>query len=287
MSKFLISLVLFFGLAANASTKKTSTKEQVLTLTERNTVVLRNVVDSQSVTAVQLAASKLSQNLAKSEPIYLFLDTPGGSIQSGNEMIATLKGLPQKVHTVTSFAASMGFITVQSLGTRYILPNGILMSHRASGGARGQIPGELNVRVNFFTDMLDSQDEEIAARVGLGKKAYQKLIRDEYWVYGTKAVKVNMADKTILVRCNKALSEGKTVENVATFFGDVQVTYSTCPLITAPLEVSFDGLTLSRYDEGERIQLSQVRKTILTLLYNKRMFYTDYILTNKYQQVFP
>jgi ATP-dependent Clp protease protease subunit len=286
MNKILLTLFMLFSFVANAGTKAT-TNNKVLTLTERNTLVLRNVVDTQSVATIQVAASKLSQNLSKNENIYLFLDTPGGEIDAGNQLIATLKGLPQRVNTVTNFAASMGFITAQSLGTRYILPQGVLMSHRASGGARGQIPGELNTRVNFFTEMLDAQDEEIATRVGMTKKAYQQMIVNEYWVYGKKAVASKMADEIILVRCNKSLSEGKVEETIQTFFGPVRVTYSTCPLITAPLEVSFEELGLSRYDESERLTLSGVRKTILTLIYDKREFYHDYVLTNKYKQVLP
>lgn len=269
------------------SVNLTAKAKTVVTLTERNTIVLRNVVDSQSVKDVQAKVTKLSQGLSKNEAVYLFLDTPGGSIQSGQELITTLQGLPQKVHTITSFAASMGFITVQSLGKRYILPGGILMSHRASGGASGQIPGELNVRVKFFTDMLDDQDSAIASRIDMSKKKYQKLIRDEYWVYGQKAVDINMADKVVYVRCNKSLSEGTTVETVHTFFGPIKLTYSTCPLISSPLEVNFDSLTLSSWNEQDRATLNNVRKAVLTLVYNKQGFYHDYILTNEYSKIFP
>lgn len=262
-------------------------KAPVITLTERNTIVMRNVIDSQSVASVQDKVNKLSQNLSKTERIYLFLDTPGGSIQSGNELITNLRGLPQQVDTITNFAASMGFITAQSLGNRYILPGGILMSHRASGGAEGQIPGELNTRVNFFTDMLDSQDGEIAKRVGLSKKAYQSLIVNEHWVYGAKAVTTKMADRVVLARCNKTLAEGKVSETIYTFFGPVNLVYSACPLITAPLEVSFSGLSLNEYSDVDKITLIEVRRTILTLVYDKRAFYHDYVLTNKSKKVLP
>jgi ATP-dependent protease ClpP protease subunit len=274
----------FIGLLITALisvTAKATETTPVITLTERNTLVIRNVINSQSVASLQDKANKLSQGLSKNEKIYLFLDTPGGSVQSGNEMVSTLRGLPQRVDTITNFAASMGFITVQSLGTRYILPNGILMSHRAAGGAEGQIPGELNTRVNFFTDMLDAQDAEIAKRVNMSKKDYQKLIVNEHWVFGSKAVSTKMADKVVLARCNKVLSEGRVNETVYTFFGPVQLVYSACPLITAPLEINFDQLTLNAYNDVDRVTLKEVRRTILTLVYDKRAFYHDYILNNK------
>ena len=281
MKKFLfMCFVMLVGFTANAGNR-------TLTLTERNTLVLRNVVDSQSVAKLQDEATKLSQGLSKDEKIYLFLDTPGGDIQAGGELITTLQGLPQRVDTVTNFAASMGFITVQSLGTRYVLPGGILMSHRARGGAQGQIPGELNTRVNFFTQMMDDQDEAIAKRVKMSKKDYQQLIINEHWVYGQRAVKSNMADEVITVRCNKILSEGKVKETLYTFFGPVKLVYSACPLITAPLEISFDEIMLNNYDDRDRIALANVRKTVLTLVYSKREFYHDYVITNEYKKVMP
>lgn len=259
----------------------------VITLNKRNTLVLRNVIMSDTITKVQQQANKVSQGLSKDEQIYLFLDTPGGSIEAGEQLITTLQGLPQKVNTITSFAASMGFITAQSLNARYILPNGILMSHRARGGAEGQIPGELNTRVNFFTGMLDDKDAQIAARVGMNKEDYQKMILNEYWIAGQRAVTAKMADAVVLVRCDKELTEGKSTEVIQTFFGAVRVTYSDCPLVTAPLEVDFEGLILNSYDSNDKASIIAVRKVVLELVYNKKSFYYDYILTNKYKSVLP
>lgn len=280
--KYIALLSLFFvGNFAQAENKN------VINLTERNTLALRNVIDSQSVVKVEKEANRVSQNLSHDEEIFLFMDTPGGEIQAGKELITVLQGLPQKVNTITNFAASMGFITVQSLGTRYILPGGILMSHRAAGGASGQIPGELNSRVDFFTDMLDAQDTEISERLNMSKQAYQKSIQNEYWIYGKKAVKNHAADKVVLVRCDKTLSEGTTTEVVNTFFGPVSLKYSNCPLLTAPLSIDFSGLQLSEYIGSDQLKLAEIRKAILTLVYNKREFYHDYVLTNKYKNLMP
>lgn len=214
------------------------------------------------------------------------MDTPGGDIDSGNQLISTLKGLPQQVNTIINFAASMGFITVESLGTRYILPSGILMSHRAHGGAQGQIPGELNTRVKFFTDALDRQDARISTRVKMTKDDYQKLILNEYWVEGEEAVKENMADEVVEVRCDKYLSENSIVETVQTMFGPVQLTYSACPLINYPLAVNFSGL-LSNNNSCKQEKIDKVKEVILKMVYDKIGFYNDYVLTNKVKEFFP
>jgi ATP-dependent protease ClpP protease subunit len=66
---------------------------------------------------IQIAQAKAlgNQRFSSNEPIYLFLNTPGGSIQTGLEIIESLKGLDRPVSTVTLFAASMGFQIAQNL----------------------------------------------------------------------------------------------------------------------------------------------------------------------------
>lgn len=260
---------------------------KTIILTEKNTIVLRDLIDEQSVAQVQDKAIRLSHTLPANSTIYLFLDTPGGDIRSGSTLITTLKGLPQRVDTITNFAASMGFITVQSLGRRYVLPTGTLMSHRARGGMTGQIPGELNSRLSFFTGVLDVQDAVIAGRLKLSKKEYQNLIVNEYWTYGSNAVANNVADEVVNVRCDKALSEGRTAQTLETFFGPIQLVYSNCPLINTPLEVKFEQVRTNDDNVDGHSVPQTVRRMVLSLAFDKINFYENYVVTNEYKKVFP
>lgn len=277
---FLTATITTLSCNANSSSNKT------IILTEKNTLILRNIIDDQSVVGVQNQAIRLSSSISEKNTIYLFLDTPGGDIQAGYSLINTLNGLPQRVDTITNFAGSMGFITAQSLGRRYVLPTGTFMSHRARGGLSGQIPGELNSRLLFFTGVLDAQDGVIASRLGLSKRTYQNLVINEYWTSGTNSVSNRVADEVVNVRCNKTLSEGKTEEVMYTFFGTVTLVYSSCPLISAPLEVKFD-LQEDNIGPDNRSTHHTLRRTILSLVYDKRNFYENYILTNEYKKVLP
>lgn len=283
--KFLSILVLALSLVGVST--QAQEKKAVITLTKRNTLVLRNVIDDMSVAQVQEQAMKMSQQLSPGETINLVLDTPGGSIEAGAKLISTLQALPQRVNTISVFAASMGFITAESLGTRYVTPEGILMSHRAAGGTQGQIPGELNTRVKFFTHMVNKTSAKVAKRVGLSPEAYAKLIHDEYWVQGDDAVADKMADRVVFVRCDKELSEGRSTETLQTFFGPIGLVYSTCPVVSAPLEIKFEGLNLREWDESDKAKLIEIRKAVLSLTTNKEEYYHEYILTNKYKQLFP
>lgn len=120
-----------------------------IVLTKDNSVVLNGAFTGKSVSNLIGEIQKLDAELKSGYPIYLFLNTPGGSIQAGLELFEFIKGVNRPIHTITLFAASMGFQTVQHLGKRYVLEYGVLMSHKAYGGFEGEFGGE--------TSQIDSQ----------------------------------------------------------------------------------------------------------------------------------
>lgn len=246
--------------------------EDTIELTKANSVVLRGPVTGSSVAAVQV---ELLAKAKAGKDIYLVLDTPGGSVFAGNELIQFVKGLPVKVKTVTLFAASMGFHIAQSLDTRYIVENGILMSHRATTGMEGEIPGELLTRLDFLLSLLNSMDDTAAKRMTQTTKHYQSMIRDEYWVRGSTSVKHKAADKVVTVRCGND-RQGTEQETFNTIFGPATVTFSACPLIGNPLSVQFDG-KVSAADKAK------IQRYIDLVYTNKAYGVTDYIKNGKYR----
>lgn len=113
MLNFIIGLLVLTG-AAFAKTEK-------IVLTEANSVIFNQEVTSDYVSKKTLEVITKS---TRSNVIFLVLDTPGGSVSAGLSFIDTIKSLNIKVHTITIFAASMGYQMVQELGTRYIMPSG-------------------------------------------------------------------------------------------------------------------------------------------------------------------
>jgi ATP-dependent Clp protease protease subunit len=247
-------IMLAFMSSANSTT---------ITLSEDNSVLFNQPVSG------EYTAKKTLEILAKSaknSPIYLVLDTPGGSVPAGLQFIDAIKSLDVKVHTITIFAASMGYQIVQELGKRYILPSGTLMSHRGSvSGMSGQIPGELTSRVAFIQSLLDGMSERSAKRVGMSKEAYELSIVNELWVYGQAAVLSNHADEVVNVKCNKDLINNTYNEKVRSIFGEVNVTFSKCPIITTPIGISYGS-------DVKRENVEKIKKQIM--LKNRRGFLT-------------
>jgi ATP-dependent protease ClpP protease subunit len=90
-----------------------------------------------SVDAAMKEIAVLHANLPSGEPIYLSLFTPGGSILAGNLLINFLQSLDREIHTISVFAASMGFVIAQSLDNRYAVPGAIMMAHPGATECRG------------------------------------------------------------------------------------------------------------------------------------------------------
>lgn len=227
MKKLLTILLLLPSLAFSMKT---------INLTESNTINFNSKFTNGFVAKKQKEAIGKCLKNPNSE-INVVLYTPGGSVSAGQLFFDTLKALPCKFNTITIFAASMGFSTVQSLGNRYILPSGILMAHRASvSGIGGELGGELDSLMSLLKDNVTSLEIDAAKRIGIDLKTYRELIRDELWLTSSKAVKGNYADEVVLASCDNSLL-GTYTERVDGFFGSFEVTFSKCPLITGVLGV--------------------------------------------------
>jgi len=203
-------------------------------LTRQNHVAIRTVIDDSSIASAQKKLAKLvfSRGSA-SYPLYVVLDSPGGSIDSGNRFIEYAKTIPN-LHTVTLGAASMASAIVEALpGRRYILETGYLMFHRARGGVQGQFEdGELESRLEFAKKKVRQMEKNNAKRLKLTLEEYKKKVVNEYWINGFEAVEKNAADEVVSLSCSKELIEQIESEQVNTPFGSFKVERSSCPLVT-------------------------------------------------------
>lgn len=231
-----------------------SVNAKEIKLTADNTAVLRRSFGSDSVTKLKEDLLKLDANLKSGYPIYLVLYTPGGSIQKGLELFEFIKGMNRPVHTITIFAASMGFQTVQHLGERYILNYGVLMSHRARGGFYGEFGGglsQLDSRYGMWLKRIDMMDKVTVERSNKKQtlKSYRGAYDNELWLNGPEAVDGGYADAVVTASCDSTLlgKDSQTEETFDFFFFRIRALFSGCPLLTSPLNVEADLLTNKGY----------------------------------------
>jgi ATP-dependent protease ClpP protease subunit len=216
----------------------------VLKLTKDNTAVLFGVIDSTSVSDVMQQIQKLDSSLKSGYPINLVMYTPGGYIQDGLELNEYLKSVNRPINTVTIFAASMGFQIVQNLKNRYILQNGVLMSHKAAGGFEGEFGdgnSQIDSRYGLWMARILEMDQQTVKRTK-GKqtlKSYRAAYQNELWLTGNQAVAGGYADRVVAATCDKSLS-GQRTQRLEFMGMGINVNYSECPLNTNPLSIEIE-----------------------------------------------
>lgn len=270
----LLTIVFIPGISAS-----NDDKSDTVILSKDNTLVLNSEVNGESVSAVIASAKDLDSKLSQGEhfrnkkrSLYLFLNTPGGSIQSGLEMIEALQGMGRKINTITLFAASMGFQIVQNLDDRLILKNGVLMSHHAAGEIDGNFggihPSQMDNRYQLWIDRVRQLDEQTVKRTN-GKQTYEtytKQYDQEMWLTGTKSVAQGYADQIIRVRCDSSLS-GTTTHHVDFLGMDISYDLDNCPINTSPMKIKVNAL------DGKALAselMNEIKNKFLTQFENKQ-----------------
>jgi ATP-dependent Clp protease, protease subunit len=262
LKKAIAALVVVASVLTYSTISVSKTNEKgTIVLSADNTVNLSGEINSESVaeTISQLRQLDSQARWNKRKPIYLFMHTPGGEIESGFQLIEAAQGLRRRVDTITLFSASMGFQTVQALGQRLILKNGTLMSHRAAGGFEGYFggksPSQIDSRYGFWLQRIKELDEQTVKRAN-GKQtleSYREQYQNETWLTGSQAVAAGYADEIVKVRCDDSLNG--TVSHEVSFMG-VPIHYETskCPLIQAILNVSIAAPNGAKITNSEEIK---------------------------------
>jgi ATP-dependent Clp protease protease subunit len=94
---------------------------------------------------------------APKKPVYMYINSPGGSVTAGMAIYDTMQYIQPKIHTIAmGQAASMGSLLLAggSPGCRMALPNATIMLHQPSGGTQG-MASDIHIAAK---NMLDTRD---------------------------------------------------------------------------------------------------------------------------------
>jgi len=128
--------------------------------------------------------------------IYLYINSPGGSITAGMAIYDTMQYVPNDVVTVgIGMAASMGqlLLTAGTKGKRYITPNARVLLHQPHGGFGGTA-SDIQSQAKLIVDMKRRLAEITAAATG---KTVEQINEDgdrDRWFTAQEALDYGFVD---------------------------------------------------------------------------------------------
>jgi len=133
------------------------------------------------------------------EPIWVLIDSPGGSVIAGAQIISAIESAGVEVNTVClSLCASMGAIIHQYGTKRYMVDRSFLMFHEASGGVSGTMPQMLS-QLNSMNRYINKMIAKIATRAGTSFQELSSKLAAEFWVDAEDSLSLHFSDGTINV----------------------------------------------------------------------------------------
>jgi len=129
--------------------------------------------------------------------IFLYINSPGGSVTSTLAMIDTMNHIKPDVATVVvGMAASGGAWTLSAgaKGKRYALPNAEVMIHQPLGGAQGQA-SDMEITVQWMLKTKDRLVNMMAANTGQKAEKVREDIDRDFWMSAEDAKAYGIIDE--------------------------------------------------------------------------------------------
>jgi ATP-dependent Clp protease protease subunit len=137
------------------------------------------------------------------KPINLYINSPGGSVDAGFEIIDTMQLIEPPVYTVaTGICASMGAMILSAGDSRAALPHARIMIHQVSSGYEGKA-ADIETSAKETLRLNKSALTFLAENCG---KTYEELKKDlisDHWMTAQEAVEYGIIDKIIESKKNK------------------------------------------------------------------------------------
>lgn len=100
--------------------------------------------------------------------IFLYINSPGGSVTAGMGIYDTMQYIKSDVSTIcVGMAASMGafLLAAGKKGKRFALPNSTIMIHQPLGGAQGQA-SDIKIHADYILKTREQLNKILSERTG-------------------------------------------------------------------------------------------------------------------------
>lgn len=134
--------------------------------------------------------------------VFLYINSPGGSITSLFAIYDTMQYIKPAVNTVCmGMAASAAAVILAggAPGKRFALPHARVMLHQPHGGAQGQA-SDIEIQARLIVQMREQLNQILADHSG---QDYEKVVIDterDYWMMAAQAKEYGIVDEVLTRR---------------------------------------------------------------------------------------
>lgn len=134
--------------------------------------------------------------------IYLYINSPGGSITSGMAIFDTMQYIRPDVSTIcVGLAASMGafLLAAGAKGKRFALPHSEIMIHQPAGGMQGQAV-DIEIHTKRLLRIKRDLNQILAEITGKPVEQIEKDTDRDHFMTGEEAKEYGLVDDVITQR---------------------------------------------------------------------------------------
>jgi ATP-dependent Clp protease protease subunit len=134
------------------------------------------------------------------KPIYLYINSPGGSVTAGMAIYDTMQYIKSEVITIcVGLAASMGafLLAAGTPGKRLALPHARIMIHQPMGGTGRRQATDIQIEAKEILRIRQQLNEILAHRTS---QTVEKIAKDtdrDYFMSADEAMEYGLIDKVI------------------------------------------------------------------------------------------
>ena len=135
-----------------------------------------------------------------SKPIYLYINSPGGSVTAGLAIYDTIQYVKSEVVTIcVGLAASMGafLLAAGTKGKRVALPHSRIMIHQPLGGTSRRQASDIEIEAREILRMKEMLNRSLADMSGQDFDKVEKDTDRDYFLSAEEAKDYGLIDRVI------------------------------------------------------------------------------------------
>lgn len=134
--------------------------------------------------------------------IYIYINSPGGSVSSTIAIYDTIQYIKPDVSTICIGMAASGAALILASGAkekRFVLPNSRIMLHQPLGGARGQVT-DIEIQTRELKRIKDTINRILTRHTGQKFEKVEKDTERDFYMTAQESKEYGLVDEVIKSR---------------------------------------------------------------------------------------